>query len=361
MNNPRSQAKYAIAQGDYKGEYLDEVDQKPPPQYSELEEASIDQDVSWVPAPPTDGSTQKLKLQRPILIPAVLPGIQSSFTRAWAPELSNHGIDKSDFLQFIDHLNVCKAASPPLQVLSLAGTILGFTPIPFAFAISTATSAAAAGGEFAVARVRLGRYLTRINKEYFVPRGLLARIVKQKDIPQITGQSAGAPLLAPVPDGVLSDPESVPSLRDRRLQALGGHIERLHLEDLPASSEERNIIDKMSAKMVARKADRNAKKSKKNAIKAREDLEDEKAKAAKEMRKINEKTEKELRKHPEQSANIEYKKEAEVHKIESELREKELDAHEDAGVGGEKEEQQATKFLWIVICNWVPPAEPASS
>ena len=61
-----------------------------------------------------------------MVIPQTAPGIQSPFSRAWAPILATHGVKPQEFLQFIDHLNVCKAASPPLQLLNLAGTIVGF-------------------------------------------------------------------------------------------------------------------------------------------------------------------------------------------------------------------------------------------
>lgn len=63
----------------------------------------------------------------PVLIPQTEPGIQNPFSRAWSSFLNGHDIHEEDFLHFIDHLNVCKAASPPFQVLSLAGNILGYT------------------------------------------------------------------------------------------------------------------------------------------------------------------------------------------------------------------------------------------
>lgn len=56
-----------------------------------------------------------------------MPSIQQPFSRAWASILMTHGVRKEDLLQFIDHLNVCKAASPPLQVVQLAGMVVGFT------------------------------------------------------------------------------------------------------------------------------------------------------------------------------------------------------------------------------------------
>lgn len=66
-------------------------------------------------------------VETPVVIPQTAPGIKNPFSRAWSPILSDHGVRREDFLQFLDHLNVSKAASPPLQLLNLAGTIVGFT------------------------------------------------------------------------------------------------------------------------------------------------------------------------------------------------------------------------------------------
>ena len=89
-------------------------------------------------------------------------------------------------------------------------------------AIGMGIQAAATAGMFAVGRVRITRYLERVNKEYFVPRGLQARIAKQNSLPDIIGQSPNAPLLAPIP--FTSDQAAFPSLRDRRMQALGRYV-----------------------------------------------------------------------------------------------------------------------------------------
>lgn len=64
------------------------------------------------------------------------------------------------------------------------------------------TSVAAGAGSYAVARVRITRYLERANTEYFHPRGLLASIAKQNTLPQLIHQSENAPLLAPLPSNI---------------------------------------------------------------------------------------------------------------------------------------------------------------
>ena len=74
--------------------------------------------------------------QRPVVIPQDAPGLREMFSRAWAPELASHNVTPDEFLAFIDHLNVCKAASPPFQVLNLAGTVLGFTSVTPSYSIN---------------------------------------------------------------------------------------------------------------------------------------------------------------------------------------------------------------------------------
>lgn len=46
--------------------------------------------------------------------------------RAYSPALRVHDINEGDFVAFIDNLAVAQAAPPPLQVLDLAGSAIGF-------------------------------------------------------------------------------------------------------------------------------------------------------------------------------------------------------------------------------------------
>ncbi|CAF9915867.1 MAG: hypothetical protein HETSPECPRED_002605 [Heterodermia speciosa] len=98
-------------------------------------------------------------------------------------------------------------SSPPFQDLSLAGTVLGLTPIPATGLVSLGVSARSVGASIAIARVRIARYLVRANKDYFVPRSLHVCIANKKVIPEITKQPAKAPILA-IFEGV--DPGNTP-------------------------------------------------------------------------------------------------------------------------------------------------------
>ena len=203
---------------------------------------------------------------------------------------------------------------------------------------------AAGAGTYAVARVRITRYLERANKEYFAPRGLLARIAKQDVLPQIVGQPVNAPLLAPLPRHANDSHGSIalPSLRDRRLQALGSHVARIELYDLPAPHEEQNVLDKLSAKMAARKAKKQEEKMIEDSLKSQEDEFKEREKLMKEEAKIRRDMEKERSKGSGKQAELEEKL--------WEAR-KEYEEKTGGGGAGEKELKAAKKFLFVVIQN----------
>ena len=203
------------------------------------------------------------------------------------------------------------------------------------------TNAAAIGGMVAVARIRITRYLERVNKEYFVPRGLQARIAKQKSLPQIIGQAPNAPLLAPLP--LMMGPTPFPSLRDRRMQALGNLIAPIQYESSAEVSNEGNVLDKMSAKITARSAEKSEAKINKHH-----------AKAIKHVRKDEEKTEKKLQKA------VAKGKHDKIAKLEAERAEIYADIQGtnpgSSSKGSEKEEKAAQKFMFVVIQNLQEPS-----
>lgn len=239
-------------------------------------------------------------------------------------------------------------------------------PVSFAFAISAGVQAAAAGGMYAVARARIGKYLQQVNKEYFIPRGLQARIAKQKLIPEITGQPPDAPLLSEVRNTATSPGHEIPiipPLRERRLAALEGYIAPLEWQDLPAHSDERNPLDKLSAKMLERKEKRQEKKIAKHHEKGHDKerkegrkLQEEEEKLAHEVEKVNRKADEELRKKPEEAAKIEEKRAEEMRKIEKDRAKAHGKFEEKVGKAGEHEGRAAKKFMWIVIQNLQMPS-----
>ena len=193
------------------------------------------------------------------------------------------------------------------------------------------TSALSVAGMVAVARVRIKQYLTHVNKEYFMPRGLCARIAKQNSLPQWIGQSPDAPLLAPLPQG--SDPASFPSIRDRRMAALRGYVaDDLQFDGLPPQEgkPEGNFLDKMSAKMVARKQHKAEEKMYERHLKEQEEETKERRKMEKEVAKA------------ERKGRGTATAEKEISKAREEYRDK-------TGEAGQKEINAARKFLFVVV------------
>ena len=133
--------------------------------------------------------------------------------------------------------------------------------------------AVAIGGIVTVARVRIHKYLEAVNKEYFHPRGLQARLAKQQIIPEITHQQIDSPLLAPpayVQSTGYGPPRNPTDLRDRRIGALKDFIAPLELHDLPPSKVEHNLLDRLSATMAARQQQKAERKAIKKQVKAEE-------------------------------------------------------------------------------------------
>jgi hypothetical protein len=66
------------------------------------------------------------KLERPVTVPQVRNGIGVPFTRAFSEAFIPSDITEEEWLAFTDNLNVVATANPPLQVLDLAGMVIGF-------------------------------------------------------------------------------------------------------------------------------------------------------------------------------------------------------------------------------------------
>ena len=211
------------------------------------------------------------------------------------------------------------------------------SPVPFAWAIGLGTNALSIAGMMAVARIRITRYLGRVNEEYFHPRGLHAGIAKQKTLPNIVHQPLEAPLLVPLPPSATND--SFPTLRERRLEALGNDIAPLQFEDFSVVSTESNPLDKVSAKMTARSVRKAEKKMFEEALKQQEDDAKEASKNVKEQSKIEKKLQKASRKGDS----------SKVGELEAERLKVEKKYQKEHGEGKGKDAKAAKKFLFVVI------------
>ncbi|KAK2608875.1 hypothetical protein QQS21_002588 [Conoideocrella luteorostrata] len=200
------------------------------------------------PSPPFTG-----KLAKPVAIPATQASLGSPFLRAYPPVLSHFDISRDTFLQFLDGLNRAAVASPPLQVLGLAGNIVSMVPLHTTQIVGGALNGTAMIGTVAVSKGRVEMTLRQANKEIFAPKGLNVQIAKLDALAvmakmPILGADGkvdkNVPILKSIANGV--DNPNMPA-QHRRIRALEPWLERLEVVDLPAVEQSANLLGKMHA------------------------------------------------------------------------------------------------------------------
>ncbi|KUJ19487.1 uncharacterized protein LY89DRAFT_642557 [Mollisia scopiformis] len=118
------------------------------------------------------------KLSLPVIVPQRRPRDRTrGFIRAYAPVLSEVGIDQAAFIDFLETFNQASLASPRIQVLNLASIVVGALGHAYGIAVSTVLQITAHILEEIQGRKRTNEFLDRINKEYFRPRGLYALVM----------------------------------------------------------------------------------------------------------------------------------------------------------------------------------------
>ena len=319
------------------------------------------------PHPTTTASTSN-RLLKPIAIPATTSTTGSAFLRAYPPSLSSHHISQDLFLTFLDDLNRVAVQSPPLQVIGLAGNIVGFVPLATAQIVGGAVNVATMIGTQVISKGRTEVFLRSANKEIFNPRGLKVEVSRIDALAKI----AGIPILTPegkVKKGVnLLEPvgmeevqrtksgESAVSGQQRRLQALEPYIAHLELEGLPGIEAKANPLSKWSAGASEMSRKRGEKKMTKTRLEAAEKYHEESGKAGekyeKDMAKQDRKVDKMLAKGKNGEKATEKMREIEKEKrkiqkdYDKETRKVEKDRRKD-----DKEESGMKKILWLVIRN----------
>ncbi|CAC9894137.1 unnamed protein product [Aureobasidium pullulans] len=182
-------------------------------------------------------------VDRPIVIPQIAPGT-APFIRAYSSSLASLGIDISTFLLFLDTLNVALSPTPPLQVLDLAGGIVGMVPHHIPALIGGGLQASAKIAGVVTSKARTKAVLERANKEIFGVQGLKVEIINTETLKRrlaITG-----PLLYN-----LGEERSAMSVQQRRLEALGPYTAPLSF-DVPLPEQQGNSIDRLSAAQLKR-------------------------------------------------------------------------------------------------------------
>ncbi|THW53956.1 hypothetical protein D6D20_10518 [Aureobasidium pullulans] len=176
------------------------------------------------------------------------------------------GIDISTFLLFLDTLNVALSPTPPLQVLDLAGGIVGMVPHHIPALIGGGLQASAKIAGVVTSKARTKAVLERANKEIFGVQGLKVEIINTETLKQrlaITG-----PLLH--------------NLDEERLSA--AQLKRQMAKAEEKASKER-LKEGKKADRKAEKADRKREKDKKKGKKEKQKdkKEDRESKATEEL------------------------------------------------------------------------------
>ncbi len=283
-------------------------------------------------------------IPKPIAIPQTTPGTGESFLRAYAPILQSKNISQTDFIAFIDNLNVVATANPPLQVLDLAGGLLGMIPYHWAQLAGGLVQASAKIGVAAVSKGRTEIYMREVNKLLFNPRGLKASIASSAAMREILRVTPGVSQLLPLSEETLHM-----SIAERAFQVVAPYAASLDL-NIPDPAEQTTVLAKLSARQVASREKRNHEKLLKSREKQIE-------KEGERMRKEEKKREKRDEKYAkdEKREKKKRKKRKEVDSSEDEVMAQRVIVSKGHREGKEakrdKEAKKASKLLWLVIEN----------
>lgn len=317
------------------------------------------------------------RLARPVVVPQVSSGIGKPFARAYSSALQSKGIGMQEFIEFIDNLNLVSTGSPPLQVLDLAGGVVGMVPHHIPQLVGNALSLTAKIGTAAVSKGRSNIFVNEANKHFFAPRSLKMEVVGSQVLKERLGLRADADLVAAL------DGSTHLSVQDRRILALEPYTSPLTF-DVPPPTAQTNALERLSAAQVARQLSRSDKKAledREKALrksggsgkesKADQDLEKELAKLEKECGKVEQEYEKQMAKvEKDRTKNTgsraeaqcrrdadraERKRQRDVEKLKEErekiLRKAEGDSTKDrrGARKDDKEIKSAEKLLWIFV------------
>lgn len=154
-----------------------------PPTYEESERC--DQNGYKASSQPSASSSRRApahprppRLTCPIIIPQRRPeDMKRGFMLAYPPVLQNYGIDQDTFLRFLTDFNASSKSSRCFDAINLAAFGVGFVPDMTAFVVSTAVPIALHYAKKAQRGFQTETFLTRMNREFFLPRGLFAVVM----------------------------------------------------------------------------------------------------------------------------------------------------------------------------------------
>lgn len=122
------------------------------------------------------------KLPFPVILPQRRPGTKArGFVRTYTPVLEDTGISQEAFLRLLKDFHKAAQASPTFDVVMIATAIAAAYPDPVIGLGVQAVQVAIGIGQEIQERYRMNKFLTRANKDLFIPKGLYAMIVTYKN------------------------------------------------------------------------------------------------------------------------------------------------------------------------------------
>ncbi|KAI3325832.1 hypothetical protein HD806DRAFT_491323 [Xylariaceae sp. AK1471] len=301
------------------------------------------------------------RLQKPIVIPATAASLGSPFLRAYPPALEDFHIPRDHFLSLVDGLNRAIVKSPPLQVLSLVGNIVGFVPLQTAQIVGGTINAAATLGAIAISKGATEVFLRKANQETFAPRGLKIAVAKLEAVAQVTGMA-----ILDATGKIREDVQLLDPLRDlqqmqtigaaqRWLQCVEPWVERLDLEVPLQANMDTNLLGRLHTLASERDRKKSESKTLKDRSKAYNKQQKEVDKAEEHKMKVLSKLERaeEKARGKERSDKLDDK----IRKIDQKREKAEIKHQKELGKASEdfwekdKESKAMRKVLWLVIHN----------
>ncbi|MCJ1380685.1 hypothetical protein MMC17_003793 [Xylographa soralifera] len=121
------------------------------------------------------------ELPCPVILPQRRPRDKSrGFVRAYAPVLSDCGIDEVTFMQFLEAFHQASKASPVFTVINVAANVVGNVPSVAAIVTSIAVQVVFGVAKEMHSRTRSNSFLDQLNEKFFQPRGLYCIIMTYK-------------------------------------------------------------------------------------------------------------------------------------------------------------------------------------
>ncbi|KAI9163324.1 hypothetical protein HJFPF1_04930 [Paramyrothecium foliicola] len=203
-------------------------------------------------------------LPKPVIIPRLNTEIISPLVRAWPPELAHHAVTLESFIALIDNINIL--SNPPASAifLQLASIGIGFIPFEGADGLAALAELAAIGVSYQLIVTRCNNFLKQANQEYFHPRKLHARLVNTKKMMRSLVIPTDDPLIAPLVEDTLNM-----TAHERCMKHLETYSSVL-CYDVPPSSPQTKVLEKIAAWNVERqrkKFEKCSKRSRKRAWK----------------------------------------------------------------------------------------------